>query len=1074
MAESDSALDPIAGLADEFLERYRRGERPALSDYARRHPGLADQIQDLFPALVMLEDARPNPHHASEHFGLTKEIAPPSRLGEYRIIREIGRGGMGIVYEAEQESLGRRVALKVMPPGALGNARQVERFRREARAVARLHHTNIVPVFGVGEEGETRYYVMQHIEGRPLDEVLNELRRLRMHSSLSIVSARDDRETESVRTASGSYTAPSTVSSSQHLARSLWGGWFRDPVRSELSVTERSELDAASARGANALSPGSFEAEGTGSAPVLSDPNRSYARRVAQIGVQVAEALEYSAGQGILHRDVKPSNLLLDVFGTVWLTDFGLAKATGTPDLTLTGDLFGTLRYLAPERFRGQADVRSDVYALGLTLYELLAMRPAYDDHGQADLVGQITAGKSRGLDEIDPSLPRDLVTIVHKAIARDPADRYQTPKALSDDLRRFLDDRPIAARRLSLLEKCWRWCRRNPTDAALVMTIIVLVGLAIGMGIWVQRQQAERQAETAEREGRARQAVEAALQQAASLLHEGRWPESQAVLMQADRWLDDARSETLPRRLKGAKAELDLVDKLERNRMSRAGLFRKRSDLASVASGYAAAFREAGMAPDVDLAGPEVRKSPIRDELVAALDDWALVTADITLRARLLRVARLADPDPVWRDRVRDATVWRDRRALETLASDALGAIGTVSPPQLLTTLGFLLKQAGGDPEPLLRVAQHQRPADLWFNFELGHLLRDEKPEEAVGFCRAALAVRPLSSAVHDNLGNALAAAGRVDEAMDAYRKAIEIDPKNSAPHNNLGTVFWKLGRMADASEAYRKAIALNPRNSAAHYNLGNILAAADRTDEAIVAYHRSIELNPMEGALARKSLAGVLLGQGRICEARIAYQNCLDLCSLVDPVRTGAIEGLDLCNRLLPLGSRLPALLQGREQSNDARVLRDLAMFSQLGKKWYAATRFFADAFAIDPKLAENLETADRYNAACYAVLASCDQRKQEHPIDAWAQASLRRQARQWLRAELAQWGRRLESADNRTRLLVREKIRYWRTDADLAGIRDEGALDKLPADEQQDCREVWTAVDVLIQRASAEFNH
>ena len=490
----------------------------------------------------------------------------------------------------------------------------------------------------------------------------------------------------------------------QHLARALWDGQFRDPSRSDVPGIEGADWnDPADHTAKPAPSVVSQSALGR-SSTALSDPHRSYARSVACVGVQVADALEYSAGQGVLHRDVKPSNLLLDAFGTVWLTDFGLAKATDTPDLTHTGDLFGTLRYLAPERFRGRADVRSDVYALGLTLYEMLAMRPAFDEQGEPDLVGQITRARPPSLDAIKPALPRDLVTIVQKAIARDPADRYQTPGDLADDLRCFLDDRPVAARRHSLPEMCWRWCRRNPTDAALVATILILIGLAIGLGLWVQRQQAEQQAEAAGREGRARQAVEAALDQAASLLHEGRWPEAKAVLMQADGWLHDARSRDLPQRLERARADLDLVDKLEVNRMSRAGLFHDRSDLVSVAQGYATAFEEAGLIVASDEAGVEIRESPIREELVAALEDWALVTPDASLRVRLLQVARLADPDPTWRDRVRDPTVWGNRQALEQLARQALGVMGAVSPPQLLTTLGVLLKQAGGDPEPLLR----------------------------------------------------------------------------------------------------------------------------------------------------------------------------------------------------------------------------------------------------------------------------------------------------------------------------------------------------------------------------------
>src|SRR5262249_13465281 len=211
----------------------------------------------------------------------------------------------------------------------------------------------------------------------------------------------------------------------------------------------------------------------------LSDPRCPFAKRGAPPGVQVADALEYACGQGILHRDVKPSNLLLDVWGPIWLTAFGLAKAAGAPDLTRPGDVVGTLRYLAPERFAGRADVRSDVYSLGLTLYEVLALRPAFDGHDQAELAQQIATAQPPRMDRIAPRLPRDLVTIVHKAMAKDPADRYQSAAALADDLRRFLDDRSIVARRASLAEQAWRLCRRHPALAVLTSALLVLVILA-------------------------------------------------------------------------------------------------------------------------------------------------------------------------------------------------------------------------------------------------------------------------------------------------------------------------------------------------------------------------------------------------------------------------------------------------------------------------------------------------------------------------------------------------------------------------------------------------------------------
>src|SRR5262249_26993877 len=158
----------------------------------------------------------------------------------------------------------------------------------------------------------------------------------------------------------------------------------------------------------------------------------------------------------------KPSNLLLDTRGTVWVTDFGLAKAATDENVTHTGDVVGTLRYMAPERFQGQADIRSDIYALGLTLYELLTLQPAFDESDRHKLIAQVTHRPPPPPRRLDGAIPRDLETIVLKAISRDPAQRYMTPAALAEDLQRFLDDQPVKARRQSAVQRGWRWCRRN------------------------------------------------------------------------------------------------------------------------------------------------------------------------------------------------------------------------------------------------------------------------------------------------------------------------------------------------------------------------------------------------------------------------------------------------------------------------------------------------------------------------------------------------------------------------------------------------------------------------------------
>jgi eukaryotic-like serine/threonine-protein kinase len=494
---SDKGLDSdrLDALAEDFVARYREGDCPSISDYTAQHPDLADEIRDLFPALAMMEDARPP---ASE----IQRIAPAGRqpvlerLGEYRILREVGRGGMGIVYEAEQESLGRHVALKVLPTHVLLEPRHLQRFQREARAAARLHHTNIVPVFGVGDHDGLNYYVMQFIQGLGLDEVLVELKRLRHNR----------RRKEQSTSGSCAVVSLGKDFAAEQIAEGLLSGQFRvtpgDAPGPATTGPEKSQTDInmllcepQDHRNSDVQLPG----QDKGSS--LSDGGREYWFGVARVGIQVAEALAYANSQGVLHRDIKPSNLLLDVKGIVWVTDFGLAKefdphgsASDRDDpgksLTRTGDVVGTLRYLAPERLRGESDQRSDIYSLGATLYELLTLRPAFEESDRSVLIRRVLHQEPVRPRVHDRAIPPDLETIVAKAMAKEPADRYQDAAELAEDLRCFLNDRPIHARRATAVERLWRFTRRNPTITGLSVTVVLLAAtLAASMVVagWIR-----------------------------------------------------------------------------------------------------------------------------------------------------------------------------------------------------------------------------------------------------------------------------------------------------------------------------------------------------------------------------------------------------------------------------------------------------------------------------------------------------------------------------------------------------------------------------------------------------------
>ena len=501
MSESSAERNPVKVLADEFLARQRRGERPSLEEYIALFPELAEEIEEVFPVLLDIENAR---WDAAEPTGpaATPRGPCPGRLGDFRILREIGRGGMGIVYEAEQESLGRRVALKVLVGPAL-TPQQVRRFECEARSVARLHHTNIVPVFGVGQEHGIHYYAMQYISGQPLDGVLNEVRRLRRRDHAPAhanprgrrgdqpsvadvaISLCDGRFALGLAGSSGpssaSPPAPTTQAASVVPERVIAADAPRDAPTTSVPASPGSNLASSSS-----------ELIGSGV---------PYARAVARLGAQVAEALAHAADQGVIHRDVKPSNILLDHTGMAWLTDFGLAKTAGQDDLTQTGDLIGTLRYMAPERFRGHADCRGDIYALGLTLYEVLTLRPAFRDSDRARLIERILRESATPPRTFDQQIPRDLETIVLKAMAREPGQRYYSAQHMADDLHRFLSDRPVLARRTSLGERLARWCKRNPAVASL----LALLALVLVTGTIASTAAAFQFHELAQSEGRAK-----------------------------------------------------------------------------------------------------------------------------------------------------------------------------------------------------------------------------------------------------------------------------------------------------------------------------------------------------------------------------------------------------------------------------------------------------------------------------------------------------------------------------------------------------------------------------------------
>ncbi|MCI0464779.1 MAG: serine/threonine protein kinase [Gemmataceae bacterium] len=414
---------------DEYLAALEAGQQPDRQALQARYPEVAEDLARCLDGLEFIKAAAPQLRSSAAAVRLPAaaslpELQPGMALGDYRIVREVGRGGMGVVYEAEQVSLGRRVALKVLPVEAARDAKLRARFRRESQAAAQLHHSNIVPVFEVGQQGDVCFYAMQYIQGQPLDQVIQELQQL--------------------RAASGGTPCTDTNSAASAVARSLLIGQFQPERLQDDTVDSEPEPGGpppSVGPAADTPAPAALPAQSELS--MVASDYRLYCHQVARLGLQVAEALAYAHSRGILHRDIKPSNLLLDSAGVVWVSDFGLAK-TQEQALTETGDLVGTVRYMAPERFQGACDARADVYALGLTLYELLVLRPAFDGTDRLQLVEQIGRQEPARLCALDPRIPRDLETLLMKAIEKDPRRRYASADDLAEDLRRYTAAPPV------------------------------------------------------------------------------------------------------------------------------------------------------------------------------------------------------------------------------------------------------------------------------------------------------------------------------------------------------------------------------------------------------------------------------------------------------------------------------------------------------------------------------------------------------------------------------------------------------------------------------------------------------
>jgi tetratricopeptide (TPR) repeat protein len=1068
----------VARVVDEFEDRRARGEAPHPEEYAARHPQAADEIRGV---LGMLGLAAPQ---------LAEAPGPRGVLGDFRIVREVGRGGMGVVYEAEQVSLGRRVALKVLPYAATMDPRQLQRFVNEARAAAALDHPHIVHVHAVGSERGVHYYAMQFIDGRTLAELIAELRR------------------------DGGRPAP-----------------------------------AAAAQPTTPHVPGQPEpaAETAAHAVAATEPaprDRAYFRRIAGLGEQAAEALDHAHQAGVVHRDVKPANLLLDAHGKLWVTDFGLAHVQSGASLTVTGDLVGTLRYMSPEQALAQrvvVDHRTDVYSLGATLYELLTLRPVFGGGDRQELLRQIAFEEPTAPRRLNKAVPAELETVVLKALEKNPADRYATAQELADDLGRFLADEPIRARPPSAAQRLRKWGRRHPAAVAAAAAALAAAVLALGGSLgWIAKDRDTRAALTAAE-------VAKALDDSVHWQGQGRVPEALAAARRALAALAaGGGDEALRRRVQARVGDLDLLHQLEEARLEMPTDQSGHYDLAFADRRYGEVFDAFGLevaAWPAAAAGQQIAGSSVAAELAAFLDHWAELCRRLTPRAEarcrhLLAVARAADADG-WRGQLRDALAGDDGRALLRLASSDEA---TRLLPWTWDAVGFALLRAGtpGPAEALLRKAQQRHPDDFWINHSLGLLLLESeevpgeasRAQESVSFFRVCVALRPQSPDAHGNLGIALAHKGRPDEAIAEYQEVLRLNKDYAVAHLNLGAALYFKGRLDEAIAEYQEALRLNKDYAPAHSNLGNALRDKGRLDEAIAECKEAIRLNK-DCALAHSNLGLALADKGRLDEAIAEYKEALRLNKDYAPAHNNLGNALrnkgqldeaiaeyrqalrlqprfafahynlgialqdkgqldeaiaefkealrikkdfaeahnNLGNALQMKGAleKLPRILKGEARPSDAADYRALAWLCQQPFQglYAASVRFYREAFASQPTLAEDLQAEHRYNAACAAALAGCGRGKDAAALDEKELGRLRRQALDWLKSDLRAWQRLLQEQPGKAGPAVGQTLRHWSQDPDFDGVRG-AALARLSEAERRDWQQLWADVEKTLEQA------
>jgi len=881
----------VARAVEEYLALLKSGQRPDREAFLARDPAIAKALAECLEGLEFIHMAASGLQQV-EADGRTS--SPPSAgedfpqalpLGDYQIVRQVGRGGMGIVYAAVQLSLGRRVALKILPLAAALDARQLQRFKSEAITAAHLHHPHIVPVYAVGYDRGVHYYAMQFIEGKTLGDFIEGFRRMTALASWSLLSTKP---------------APLGVPSI--------------PGEPDLSST-RPDPPSPS----HPVAPDTVPMAGL--ATERSIQSRSFFRTAAQLGIQAALALEQAHQVGVVHRDVKPANLLVDLAGKLWITDFGLARFRDNPDLTFTGDLLGTWRYMSPEQAAAKrvlVDHRTDIYSLGVTLYELLTLTPPFESSDRQELLHQIACEEPRTPRRMNPAIPVELETIVLKAIAKRPEERYATAQELADDLERFLEDKPVRARRPSARERLVKWARRHkPIVAAAAITLVLaVVFLSISTILaWKSEQHANAASQVAE------------------------------SALQAQKEQQEATTKDLNVMLQAFEGMLRHIRKVS-PWVSRDSRMRQehQAELHKLIASYKALANAHSADPNVRLTfgnaymavgwiqfglGELAQAATSFDQALAIFEQLALEQP--SLEARFALASCHHDRALLFRDasRIQDA-----EQSLKEAMDIYQGLAAEFSQNPWIAWIVFWLEESRHELSALLFATGRPQEAETALRQALPILERLHRDIPGCPICQTSL------TDCLDNLGLILQQTGRAGEAEKSCRRALDL----------LNELTVRINAPTFPAEFLPMYEDLNipERTALVGKHLGSLLHQAGRLEESEKAHSKSLEVlkslvasspgspDLQEELGAVQCQLGLVLAQRG--QAKDAEQACQQALRLLQPLVADYPTKQDYQKELGGCWNALGSLLENSQRLPDAEedYRQSVAIFEKLARKF------------------------------------------------------------------------------------------------------------------------------------------